>query len=61
MMLTLFPLSEEQAIATEISIPEFALFVEEFVGMDETESSEILIESAKGTVQMTSYRELYNS
>lgn len=61
MMLTLFPLSEEQSSATEISIPEFALFIEEFVGMDETESSEVLIESAKGTVQMSSYRELYNS
>lgn len=60
MMLTLFPLSEEQSAATEISIPEFALFMTELVGMDGTEASEALIESAQGTVKMTSYRELYN-
>lgn len=61
MMLTLFPLSEEQVTATEISSPEFSLFVKEFVEMDETESAEILIESARGTVQMTPYRKLYGS
>lgn len=61
MMLTLFPLSEEQVTATEISSPELSLFVKEFVEMDETESAEILIESANGTVQMTPYRKLYGS
>lgn len=61
MMLTLFPLSEEQASATEMSYPEFALFIEEFVGSDETSASEALIEASKGTVKMISYRKLFSS
>jgi GNAT superfamily N-acetyltransferase len=61
MMLTLFPLSEEQATATEISIPEFALFIEELVEDDNTEASLALIEASQGTVQMTPYRKLYCS
>lgn len=59
MMLTLFPLSDEQVTATEISSPLFALFVEEFVGNDETEASETLIEAAKRTVRMISYKHLF--
>lgn len=59
MMLTLFPLSAEQASATEISLPEFALFIEELVEMDETEASDELIRVARGVVHMTSYRDLY--
>ena len=61
MMLTLFPLSEEQAAAAEIYVPEFALFVQELVGMDGTDASEALIESSIGVVKMTPYRKLYSS
>jgi GNAT superfamily N-acetyltransferase len=59
MMLTLFPLSEEQVTATEISSPTFALFMEEFVGRDETVASERLIEAAKKPVRMVPYKRLF--
>lgn len=60
MMLTLFPLSEEQVTATELVSPTFALFVEEFVGEDGTEASERLIEASKGPVRMVSYKKLFS-
>lgn len=61
MMLTLFPLSAEQVSATEMSSPEFALFMEEFVGNDETSASEALIEASKGIVRMVPYKKLFGS
>lgn len=59
MMLTLFPLSEEQVTATEISSPTFALFIEEFVGNDETEASETLVEAARKPTRMIPYKHLF--
>lgn len=61
MMMTLFPLSEEQRSATELCIPEFSLFMEELVGANETAATEALIAASTGSVRMTDYHELYGS
>lgn len=58
-MLTLFPLSAEQDDATEICLPELAVFVDEYVGQDAGKESRDFVEACKGTVALTSFRTLF--
>lgn len=58
-MLTLFPLSAEQALMTEIYVPELALFVDELVGQDMGKESRTFVEACEDTVALTPFRELY--
>jgi GNAT superfamily N-acetyltransferase len=57
-MLTLFPLSEEQKTAAEISSPDLAIFAEEFMGTD-TEEGINLLEACEGVVALTPYKKLF--
>lgn len=56
-MLSLFPLNEEQAAATHLNMPELFVFMEEFVGSDSKEGL-ALVEACKGTVALIPYSSL---
>jgi GNAT superfamily N-acetyltransferase len=58
-MLTMFPLSQEQEIATEISLPELPVFVEELLGYETDPESLSFVEACKGTVALTPFGELF--
>jgi hypothetical protein len=57
MMLSMFPLTEEQEKATHLNMPELLVFMEEFVGNDSPEAR-ALLEACKGTVALIPYRSL---
>lgn len=60
-MLTLFPLSEEQKMATELYLPELSVFVEELVGYDTGQESLDFVAACKESVSLSSFRDLYCS
>jgi GNAT superfamily N-acetyltransferase len=58
-MLTMFPLSQEQEIATEVNLPELPVFVEELLGYETDPESLSFVEACKGIVALTPFRELF--
>lgn len=61
MMLTMFPLSAEQTSAEFIDVPELSLFIDEFVGVNETAASERLVKASCEPVGLTPFRSLVKS
>jgi GNAT superfamily N-acetyltransferase len=58
-MLSLFPLSEEQKTATEMFLPELPVFVEELMGQDTDQESLDFVEACRGPVALTPFRTLF--
>lgn len=59
LMLTLFPLSEEQAALTEFYLPELAEFVDDLIGQDMDKESRDFVAACEGIVSLTPFRTLF--